>query len=140
MVIASEAKQSMSPLAEAWIASSLSLLAMTGMVRIQFVKQREDASPRSRGATRPRFAITASLLKKAEGAGKTGCALHPRSRVQDAQRKTHTSIQVQRKHSGLPCAVVLRLTSRSPVTGFLATVIRGIPPAHLAPAPGRQDH
>jgi exodeoxyribonuclease V alpha subunit len=26
------------------------------------------------------------------------------------------------------------------VTGFLATVIRGIPPAHLAPAPGRQDH
>ena len=42
---------------------------------------------------------------KTEGAGKTGCALHPRSRVQSAQQKAHTSIQVQRKHSGLPCAV-----------------------------------
>src|SRR6185312_6277443 len=50
----------------------------------------------------------------AEGAGKTGCALHPRSRVQSAQKKAHTSIQVQRRQSGLPCAVVLRLTSRSP--------------------------
>jgi hypothetical protein len=39
-----------------------------------------------------------------EGAGKTGCSLHPRSRVPIAQTKTHTSIQVQRKHSGLPCA------------------------------------
>jgi len=44
-----------------------------------------------------------------EGAGKTGCALHPRSRVQKQQTKTHTSIQVQRKQSGLPCAMVLRL-------------------------------
>jgi hypothetical protein len=25
------------------------------------------------------------------------------------QKKTHMSIQVQRKHSGLPCAVALRL-------------------------------
>jgi hypothetical protein len=51
---------------------------------------------------------------KTEGAGKTGCALHPRSRVQMHIAKTHTSIQVQRKHSGLPCAVVLTVTSRSP--------------------------
>src|SRR6266850_7112679 len=51
---------------------------------------------------------------KTEGAGKTGCALHPRSRVPNAQTKTHTSIQVQRKHPGLPCAVALRLTSCSP--------------------------
>ena len=49
-----------------------------------------------------------------EGAGKTGCTLHPRSRVQFARKKTHTSIQVQRKHSGLPCAMALRLTSSSP--------------------------
>jgi len=40
-------------------------------------------------------------LQKTEGAGKTGCALHPRSRVQCAFKKTHTSIQVQREHSGL---------------------------------------
>jgi hypothetical protein len=37
----------------------------------------------------------------------------------------HTSIQVQRKHSGLPRAMVLRLISRSPWRpGFLATIIR----------------
>src|SRR5882757_2682496 len=58
-----------------------------------------------------------------EGAGKTGCALHPRSRVQDGHKKTHTSIQVQRRQSGLPCAVVLTVSFvLSPVTGFLATV------------------
>jgi len=34
--------------------------------------------------------------------------------VQDAQSKTHTSIQVQRRQSGLPCAMVLRLISCSP--------------------------
>ena len=31
-----------------------------------------------------------------------------------AHEDAHTSIQVQRKHSGLPCAVALRLTSCSP--------------------------
>jgi hypothetical protein len=49
-----------------------------------------------------------------EGAGKTGCALHPRSRVQCAQRSAHTSIQVQRRASGLPCAMALRLMPCSP--------------------------
>ena len=49
-----------------------------------------------------------------EGAGKTGCALHPRSRVQLRTENAHTSIQVQREHPGLPCAVALQLTSCSP--------------------------
>jgi hypothetical protein len=53
-------------------------------------------------------------LSPNEGAGKTGCALHPRSRVQCAQGSAHTSIQVQRRASGLPCAMVLRLMPRSP--------------------------
>ena len=35
------------------------------------------------------------------------------SRAKQA-KKTHTSIQVQRRHSGIPCAMALRLTSRSP--------------------------
>jgi hypothetical protein len=30
------------------------------------------------------------------------------------RKKAHTSIQVQRRHSGIPCAMALRLTSRSP--------------------------
>ena len=49
-----------------------------------------------------------------EGAGKTGCALHPRSRVQSAPKKAHTSIQVQRRQSGLPCAVVYGLLRALP--------------------------
>ena len=56
--------------------------------------------------------ITSTL--QTEGAGNTGCALHPRSRVQNVHKNTHTSIQVQRKHSGIPCAMALRLISRSP--------------------------
>src|ERR1700743_3475802 len=61
-----------------------------------------------------------AILKRGRGrsskedAGKTGCALHPRSRVQYVHQETHTSIQVQRRQSGLPCAMVLRLTSCSP--------------------------
>jgi len=60
---------------------------------------------------------------KSEGAGKTGCALHPRSRVQTGHQKTHTSIQVQRKHSGLPCAMALRLIARSWWPAFVVTVV-----------------
>ena len=51
---------------------------------------------------------------ESEGAGNTGCTLHPRSRVQIVRKKTHTSIQVQRRHSGIPCAMALRLMARSP--------------------------
>jgi hypothetical protein len=32
----------------------------------------------------------------------------------DVRKKTHTSIQVQRRHSGIPCAMALRLITRSP--------------------------
>ena len=46
----------------------------------------------SRGAGRPRFASLFALFE-IEGAGKTGCLLHPRSRVRFAQTKVHTSIQ-----------------------------------------------
>jgi hypothetical protein len=41
--------------------------------------------------------------------------------------KTHTSIQVQRKHSGIPHAIVLRLISRSPRRRIrLVTVAAGL--------------
>ena len=49
-----------------------------------------------------------------EGAGNAGCTLHPRSRVQKCARNAHTSIQVQSEHSGIPCAMALRLMPRSP--------------------------
>jgi hypothetical protein len=78
-------------------------------------------------------------LRNLEGAGKTGCAPHPRSRVPMHTAKAHTSIQVRRKHSGLPCAMALRLTScSSRRTAFLppspALLI-----ARLAPAPRRPN-
>ena len=64
---------------------------------------------------------------KMEGAGNAGCALHPRSRVQDAQKKTHTSIQVQRRQSGIPCAMALRLMPCSPRRRIrLVTVAAGL--------------
>ena len=40
----------------------------------------QSTGSRSRGAMRPEFCISLALMKK-EGAGKTGCALHPRSHV-----------------------------------------------------------
>ncbi len=62
-----------------------------------------------------------------EGAGNAGCALHPRSRVQELCLEKHTSIQVQRKHSGIPRAMALRLMSCSPRRRIrLVTVAAGL--------------
>ena len=84
-----------------------------------------DTPSRSRDTLRPSSARRSPNNK--EGAGKAGCALHPRSHVQRCDSKTHTSIQVQRKQSGLPCAMVLRLISRSSRRRIrLVTVIGGL--------------
>jgi hypothetical protein len=81
----------------------------------------------SRGMICPSFAATVCPLIEEEGAGNAGCALHPRSRVQIAQRNAHTSIQVQRRQSGIPCAMVLRLMPRSPRRRIrLVTVAAGL--------------
>ena len=79
---------------------------------------------------------------QSEGAGKTGCALHPRSRVHLRTKNAHTSIQVQREHPGLPCAVALRLTSCSPQRTALLPLSppRSMLLENLTPAPRRQDH
>src|SRR5690242_6430649 len=55
----------------------------------------------------------------------------------------HTSIQVRRKHPGLPCAMALRLTSCSPRrTALLPPSPLGCFrfPTDLTPAPRRQNH
>ena len=49
----------------------------------------------------------------------------PRSRA-NAQRKAHTSIQVQRRQSGIPCAMVLRLMPCSPRRRIFVTVASGL--------------
>jgi len=59
----------------------------------------------------------------------------------NAHKQTHTSIQVQRKHSGLPCAVVYGLLRALP--GDRLSCHRrfaGMNLRNLTPAPGRQDH
>jgi hypothetical protein len=74
-------------------------------------RNRIGMTSHSRGARRPSHAGSPS---RREGAGNAGCTLHPRSRVQSAQKKAHTSIQVQRRQSGIPCAVALQLMPCSP--------------------------
>ena len=77
---------------------------------------------------------------KVEGAGKTGCTLYPRSRVQDAHSKSaheHTgSAEAFRPslRSGFTAYFVL-----SPVNGSFATVAAQTL-RDLTPAPRRQDH
>src|SRR6476619_3246807 len=58
-------------------------------------------------------------------------------------KSAHTSIQVQRRASGLPCAMVLRLITSSPRRTALLPPLRPekqLPPGALTPAPRRQDH
>ena len=108
-----------------------------------------DMLSRSRGAMRPSLARVHP--RKSEGAGNAGCALHPRSRVQVAQRNAHTSIRVQRRQSGIPCAMALRLMPCSPrrrirlvtvAAGLMAVPIRSDRGRHrqLGTSNGCRDH
>ena len=69
-----------------------SLLAMTWLPL--------NATPRSRGALRPRFAE--SIRPKEEGAGNAGCLLHPRSRVQKCTRKRTRAYRYSRSIPAFP--------------------------------------
>ena len=72
---------------------------------------------------RPKF-CKKTLPSKTEGAGKTGCALHPRSRRHDAQGKCaheHTGSAVNTPAS--PTQWLYGLYEFALVTGFLATII-----------------
>ena len=51
---------------------------------------------------------------KLEGAGNAGCRLAPAVSCAISAKSAHTSIQVQLEHSGIPCAMVLRLIPSSP--------------------------
>ncbi len=82
----------------------------------------EDTPSRSRGTTCPRFASNFRDLFKKEGAGNAGCALHPRSRVQNCRKLRTRAYRAAEaiRHSlrnGFTAYNVL-----SPVNGFLATV------------------
>ena len=74
---------------------------------------------------RPSFAKFLSPRKR----GRRECRVHAAPAVSCAKcaRKTHTSIQVQTEHSGIPCAMALRLMPRSPRRRIrLVTVAAGL--------------
>jgi hypothetical protein len=85
-----------------WIASSQVLLAMTS----------RDTASRSRGLFCPSFARNLLTLRS-EGAGNTGCALHPRSAQKNAREHTGSAEAIRHSpRNGL------RLISCSPATGL----------------------
>jgi hypothetical protein len=89
---------------KSWIASSQALLAMTLIGR--------GVTPHSRDTLRPRFAN--SFAPKKRGRREDRVRAAPAVSCARVDTKTHMSIQVQRKHSGLPCAMALRLIACSP--------------------------
>jgi hypothetical protein len=96
------------------------------VVRSRFTFQSADARPPSRGMICPRFAGTVCPLDRR---GSRECRVRAAPAVSCAKvhKETHTSIQVQRKHSGIPRAMVLRLISRSPRRRIrLVTVAAGL--------------
>jgi hypothetical protein len=109
-----------------------------------------DIALPSRGMICPKLCMNI-VPPNIEGAGNTGYALYPRSRVPICAKRAHTSIQVQRRHSGIPCAMALRLTPRSPRRRIrLVTVIGGLAAVRTRSGPqnlrrldtsnGCQDH
>src|SRR4029077_19004002 len=96
----------------------------------------------SRRGLRPRFAgnSSPSMVRgrredRVRAAPAVSCAMCTKS--------AHTSIQVQRRASGLPCAMALRLITCSPRRTALLPPLRPerqLPPGALTPAPRRQDH
>ena len=108
----------------------------------QTTTPQKDTPSRSRRAARPRIYLKFPPQKEIEGAGKTGCALHPRSRVQKQIKDAH-------EHTGSAEAVRPSLRNGftayfalSLATGFFVTIIRVMRSiiANLTPASGRQDH
>jgi hypothetical protein len=103
-----------------------------------FEFQTTEKFPRRRSAR----VVLSSHPGKTEGAGKTGCALHPRSRVQNAHSKN------AHEHTG--SAETLRPSLRSGFTAYFALSpvtglschrrSRGSHRKNLTPASGRQDH
>jgi len=125
------AKQSISPHKEEWIASSLTLLAMTTV-----------AASRSRRAYRASFGpcVPPSPIR-----GRRECRAPdaPDSRVcRGSGCQAHALVRSHRKSPGIPRAMVLTGSfALSPATGlFCHRRPRKLLPANLTPASGRQDH
>src|SRR5205809_8147609 len=83
------------------------------------------------------------LLPPSQKRGRRECRVHaaPAASCAKVRKKGAHEHTGQRKHSDIPCAMALRLISRSPRwSGLVVTVAGGTLPAELAPASRRQDH
>ena len=89
--------------------SLCSLVRDDELFRFKF--QIADARPHSRGTICPRLAFCCPSKR-----GSRECRVRAAPAVSCAKwrKETHTSIQVQRRQSGIPCAMALRLISCSP--------------------------
>src|SRR4051812_35550 len=88
---------------------------------------------------RPSFASTFALHRRGRREDRMRAA--PAVSCAKSHKNTHTSIQVQRRTPGLPCAMVLRLIRGLPgEASSIATIAGGILPANLTPAFGRRNH
>jgi hypothetical protein len=79
---------------------------------------------------------------KQEGAGKAGCALHPRSRVQMGRKKRTRAYRSSGGNPAFPARWVTAYSELSPVTGLSChrRPRKVLLFANLTPASGRQDH
>jgi hypothetical protein len=105
---------------------------------IQF--QTTNMPSRSRGAISPEACWIFPRPFQTEGAGKAGCALHPRSRVQKCASKNAHEHTGQRRHSDFPCAMVYGLYRALPGDRAFLPPSPALPSANLTPASGCQDH
>src|SRR3989441_6452274 len=108
---------------------------------LRFARNDVDIVSPSRDVIRPRLASSFGPLRL-EGAGKTGCLLHPRSRVRFAQTKLHTSIQGSGNTPAFPAQWLYGLLRALP--GERLFCLRRPREASLlldlAPAPRRPNH
>ncbi len=105
-------------------------------------KQREDMRPHSRGAECARALRRLPPSEEQEGAGKAGCALHPRSRVQTCTKKRTRAYRFSGGIPAFPAQWFTAYSALSPVTGLSChrRPREVLLPANLTPASGRQDH
>jgi hypothetical protein len=115
----------------------------TSRVEMRFGFNCQTASGHASALSRrdaPELCVDGHPPKQQEGAGKAGCTLHPRSRVHRMHKKPHTSIQVQRRQSGFPCAVGYGLLRALPGDRAVLPPSPALLSANLTPASGCQDH
>src|SRR5712664_562197 len=83
-----------------------------------------------------------SCPRKQEGAGKAGCALHPRSRVQTCTKKRTRAYRFSGGIPAFPAQWFTAYSALSPVIGLSChrRPREVLLPANLTPASGCQDH